>query len=150
MIQGSIGKSSASPGGTETIVRNICSYQVPSMVETNASTNKKHKLYNSTVQSISIGGGYCTTKVGTLCARFFDTGAPVKTQVENGLSKLFNLRIQTINVSDQAVFILKDSGCHDERGKKTNVSDLLTTTPRRSGIFLSFMMTVHPYQDDTD
>ena len=39
-------------GGTETIVRNICSYQVPEMVRTNASTNGKNKFYNSTVQEI--------------------------------------------------------------------------------------------------
>ena len=77
-------------------------------------------------------------------------GAPVKTQVENGLRKLFNLRGQTIDVSDQAVFILKDSGLHDEEGKKTNVSDPLTTAQMRSGIFLSFMMTVQPDQDDPD
>ena len=39
--------------------------------------------------------------------------APVKPQVENGLRKLFNFRGQTIDVSDQAVFILKDLGLHD-------------------------------------
>ena len=41
-------------------------------------------------------------------------GVPVKTRVENGISKLFNLRGQTIDKSDQAVFILKDSGLRDE------------------------------------
>ena len=41
-------------------------------------------------------------------------GPPVKTQVENGLSKLSNLRGQTIYTSDQDVLILKDSGLHDE------------------------------------
>ena len=79
MIQGRNGKSSASPGGTETIVWNICSYQVPDMVGTNASTNENHKFYNSTVQAISIGGGDCSTKVGSLCACYFDMGTPVKT-----------------------------------------------------------------------
>ena len=76
-------------------------------------------------------------------------GAPVKTQVENGLSKIFNFRVQTIDVSDQAVFILKDSFLHDEEGKKTNLSDPLTTAQRGSGhFFFPFMMTVHPYQAD--
>ena len=72
MSQGRTGKSSASPGGTETIVRNRYSYQVPSMVGTNASKNEKHKFYNSTVQAISRGGGYFATKVGALCANFVD------------------------------------------------------------------------------
>ena len=36
----------------------------------------------------------------------------MKTQVENGLSKLFNFQVKTINMSDQAVFTLKDSGFH--------------------------------------
>ena len=84
------------------------------MVGTNDYTNEKHKLYISTVRSISIGGGDCTTKVGDLCARFVDMGAPVKTQVENGLSKLFDLRCQTIDVYDQAVFTLKCLGLRDE------------------------------------
>ena len=75
-------------------------------------------------------------------------GAPAKTQVENGISKIFDLRGQTIDVSDQAVFILKDSGIHDEEGKKTNVSDPLTAYERRSGRFLSFMMPVHLDQAD--
>ena len=90
MIQGRSEQISTSIGGTETILQNICSYQVPSMVETNASTNEKHKLYKSTVQAISRGEVDCTTKVGSLCARFVDMGAPVKTQVENGLSKIFD------------------------------------------------------------
>ena len=64
--------------------------------------------------------------------------SPVKTQVENGLSKLINLFGQTIDVSDQALFTLKDSGLHDEEGKKTNVSDLLTVGQRPSGRFFGF------------
>ena len=36
----------ASPGGTETIVWNIYSYQVQAMVGTNEYTNEKHKFYN--------------------------------------------------------------------------------------------------------
>ena len=77
MIRGRTGKISVYPGGTETILQNICSYQVPSMVETNASTNEKHKFYKSTLQAISRGEVDCTTKVGSLCARFVDMGAPV-------------------------------------------------------------------------
>ena len=48
------------------------------MVVTNASTNEKHKFYNSTVRDISKGGGYCATKVGSLCAHLVDLGALVK------------------------------------------------------------------------
>ena len=51
--------------------------------------------------------------------------SPVKTQVENGLNKLFNLRGQTIDLSDQAVFTLKYLVLHDEEGKKTNVINAL-------------------------
>ena len=43
-----------------------------------------------------------------------DMGPPVKIQVENGLSKLFDFRGQTVDVSDQAVLILKDLGLCDE------------------------------------
>ena len=81
MSRGRTGRSSAYPGGTETIVSNICSYQVPAKVGTNASTNENHKFYNSTVQAISRGGLDCATKVGTLCAHFVDMGYTVKTQV---------------------------------------------------------------------
>ena len=49
-----------------------------------------------------------------MCACFVDMGAPVKTQVVNGLSKLFNIWGQTIEVSDQdllpqniQVFVMK-------------------------------------------
>ena len=59
----------------------------------------------TTLQAIPGVGGDCTTKVGTLCACFVDMGAPVKTQEENGLRKLFNFRVQTIDVPDRAVFI---------------------------------------------
>ena len=53
MKQGRIGKISAPPGVTETIVWDRCAYQVPAIVGTNASTNEKHKFYNSTVQAVS-------------------------------------------------------------------------------------------------
>ena len=82
------------------------------MIGSNASTNEKHRFYKLTVQAISRRGGDCATNFGSLCTRFVDMGAPVKTQFENKLSKLFDLRIQTIDMSDQAVFILKDSGLH--------------------------------------
>ena len=71
-------------------------------------------FYNLTVQDISRGGGYCAKKFGSLCDRFVDMLAPVKTQVESGISKLFDLRGQTIYVSDQAIIIIKDFGLHDE------------------------------------
>ena len=76
MSEGRNGKSSTSLGETETIVQNRYSYQIPAMVGTNASTNKNYKLYNSTVQNISRGEGYYTTKVGALCARFVDMESP--------------------------------------------------------------------------
>ena len=47
-------KISTSPGGTEKIVWNRCSYQVPAMVGTNNSTKENQKLYNPKVQAISI------------------------------------------------------------------------------------------------
>ena len=77
------------------------------------------------------------------CTPFFDMGAPFKTQVENGISKLFDFWSQTIDVSDQAIFILNYFGLHYEEGNKTNVSDPLTASQRRSGRFLSFKMAVH-------
>ena len=105
------------------------------MVGTNASTNEKHKLYNSKLHANSRGGGDCATKVRALCACFVDTGSLVKTQVENGLSKLLYFRGHTIDVSYQAVFILNNSGLHYKEGNKTNVSDPLTAAQRRSGRF---------------
>ena len=148
MRRGRTGKISASPGGTETIAWNRCLSQVSDMVGTNASTNKRHKVYNLTVQAISRGGGYCTTTVGALCGSFVDIGSPVKAQVENGLTKLFDFQDQTIDVSDQAIFILNYLGLRDEEVKKTDISDLLTAAQKRSGHFLSFMVTVYPDQDD--
>ena len=70
------------------------------MVGINDSTNKNHKFYNSTVQNISVGGGDCVTKVGSLCTRFVDMRSLVKNQVENGLSKIFDFLGQTIDVVD--------------------------------------------------
>ena len=65
------------------------------------------------MQDISRGGGECATKVGALCAQFVDMGSPVKTQVENGLNKLFYFQGQTIDVSDQSIFTLNYLGLHD-------------------------------------
>ena len=70
-----------------------------------------------------------------MCARFIDMGATIKIQVENWLIKLFDFRGQTIDVSDQEVFILKDSGIHDEERTKTNVNGTLTAGQKRSGSF---------------
>ena len=53
---------------------------------------------------------------------------PVKTQVENVMSKIFNFRGQTIDMSDQAVFNLKDSSIHEEERKKINTSNPLTAS----------------------
>ena len=114
MSLGSTVKISAFPGGSETIVWNRCSYQVPAMVGTNDFTNENNKFYNSTVQVISIGVGNYTTNFGSMCDYFVDMGSPVKTQVEIGLSKIFDLQGHTIDVSDQAVFILQYSGLHYE------------------------------------
>ena len=66
----------------------------------------------------------------------------------NGLSKLFDLRGKTIDTSDQDVFTLKDSGLRDKEGNKINTRDPLTAAQRRSGLFLSLMMTVHLDQTD--
>ena len=145
MSRGSTGKISASPRGNEAILRNRCSYQVPDIVGINDYTNKNHKFYNSTVQATSRGGGYCAKKVGALCASFVEMGAPVKIQVENGLSKLLDLLGQTIDTSDQSDFTLKDKGLHDEEGKNINTSEPITAAQRRPGNFVLFMMTVRPY-----
>ena len=53
-----------------------------------------------------------------MCARFVDMGAPVKIQVVNGLSKIFDFRGQNIDASEQAVFTLNYSDLHDEEGGK--------------------------------
>ena len=96
------------------------------MVVTNDSTNEKHNFYNSTVQAISRGGGYHATSFVALCAHFVDMGSAVKTQVENGLSKIFGLRGHTIDTPDQAVFNSNYSSFHDEERKKINTSNPLT------------------------
>ena len=84
IIRGRTGRSSVSFEGTETVVRNRCSYHVPVMAGTNASTNENHTFYNSKVQTISRGGGDCSTKVGDLYAWFVNMGPPVKNEVEMG------------------------------------------------------------------
>ena len=62
-------------------------------------------------------------------------GDLVKTQVENGLSELFDFGVQTIYLSYPAIFILKDLVLRDEEGKKTNVSKPLTASQRILGGF---------------
>ena len=47
---------------------------------------------------------------------------------ENGMNKIFDLRGQSINVSDQASDTLKDLGIHNKEGKIINISNLLTVT----------------------
>ena len=64
--------------------------------------------------------------------------------MKNGLIKLFIFRGQTIDVSYQAVFILKDVGLHDEEVNKTNVSDPLTAAQRISGRFFAFHGDIPP------
>ena len=64
--------------------------------------------------AISRRGGDCAIKVGSLCARFVGMISPVKKKVEIGLSKLFDLQGQTIDVYDQSVFTLKYLGLHDK------------------------------------
>ena len=49
--------------------------------------------------------------------QFFYTEAPVTTQAEIGLSKILYLWGKTIDMSDQTIFTLKDSGIHDEEVK---------------------------------
>ena len=51
-------------------------------------------------------------------------------------------------MSDQGIFTLKYSDLHYEQGKKINIRNPLTETQRRSSCLLSFMMTVHLYQED--
>ena len=66
---------------------------------------------------------------------FFYMVSPVKTQMENGLNKLFNLRGQTIDVPGQAVFTLKASVLHDEEVNKIKIRNLIKSTQRQSGSF---------------
>ena len=84
------------------------------MVGTNSYTKKIHKFYYSMVQDISRRVGDCSTKVGALCARFFDMWDLVKTQVENRLNKILKLRGQTIYVADQAILTFKYLGLRYE------------------------------------
>ena len=67
-------------------------------------------------------------------------GAPVKNQVENGISNLFDFQGQTIDVSDQEVSPLKDSGLHDDEGEQNNVSDQTTVAKRRSSSFCILLL----------
>ena len=64
----------------------------------------------------------------------------------NGLSKLFNLRGRTIDLSEQSAFTINDSFLRDKEVNKINKIDPLAATQRRSGHFLPFMITAHPDQ----
>ena len=81
-------------------------------------------------------------------ARFVDMVAPVKTQIENGLSKIFDFRGKTIDVSDQYVLTLKDFSLHNIEDKKPNIRNQFIVGQRKSGNFLLFTMMVNPYQAD--
>ena len=48
---------------------------------------------------------------------FDDMGSPVKNQVKNDLNNIFNFRGQTIDMSDQAIFNLKDVAFIMKEGK---------------------------------
>ena len=98
------------------------------MVVTTAFTKTNYKFYKSTVQEISKVEGDCTTKVRYLCESFLDIGVTAKSQVGNGLSKIFDFLDQTIDVSDQAFFTLKYSGLHEKEGNKISISNLLIAT----------------------
>ena len=73
------------------------------------------------VKAILRGGGDYDTKVVALCSHFVDMGAMVKTQMENGISKLFDFQGQIIDVSDKDIFTLKDSGVPFEERNKINI-----------------------------
>ena len=73
----------------------------------------------------------------------------MKNHMENGLSELLDLQVQTIYMSDQYTLPWKDSGIYDEGGEKNIISNPLTETQRQSGIFLSFMMMVHTRMNQT-
>ena len=66
------------------------------------------------VQDISRVVGNCVTKIEALCEIFVDMGVLVKTQVKNGLDKLFDFCGQKNDMSDQAIFTLADTCIHDE------------------------------------
>ena len=84
-------KNHSLPWRKKMLVWSGCSYQVPVMVCTNAPTNEKHKFYNATVQTISIGGVECATNIVSLCAQFLHD-ITVKTPVENDPEKLFDFQ----------------------------------------------------------
>ena len=89
------------------------------------------------MQAILIGGVDCTKNSGVLCDCFVVMWDPTKTQMKNGLRKLFGFQEQTIDVSEQAVFALNYSGLRDEKGKKLTIKKPLTFTQRWSGDFFS-------------
>ena len=91
MVRGRTGKITVSPSRTEAVVCNRCEYQFPEIVGSDISTNNNCIFHISTVIVVSIVVGDCIKKIGSLCAYFVDMVSLVKTQVENGMSRLFNL-----------------------------------------------------------
>ena len=73
------------------------------MFGTNASTNETQNVYNLMVQEISRGWGYWARKAGYTSAHFVDMGALVKTKVEKGIDKLFDIQGHKMDVSDQSI-----------------------------------------------
>ena len=53
-------------------------------------------------------------------------------------------------MSDQDDLTLNNSGFHDEELNKINARNSITADLRRPGIFLLFLIMVHPYQADTN
>ena len=78
------------------------------MVRTNYSTVKNHIFYNKTAQSILQLVMDCAKKVGSMLYHFVYVGYPVKTQVENGMDKIFDLQGHNIDVYNQSMFALID------------------------------------------
>ena len=117
------------------------------MVGTNTSTNENHNLQLN--RAVHFYRSRRLRHKGCIPVwPFFYMVAPMKSQVENGLCKIFEFWGQTIDVSDQAMFTLKYSVFHDEEGKKIDVSNPIIVAQRRSSRFLSFIMMVHPDQAD--
>ena len=78
-----------------------------------------------------------------MCAHFVDMVTPVKTQVVNGMEKLFDFQGDIIYISDQAFFVWTNMRLYDEEGeRKFDQTTYINTEARR--MFLSFMVIFHP------
>ena len=117
------------------------------MVGTIVFTNEKHNFYNSTVQDISGLWGDWTTKVVALCVRFLTWYPWRKTRWKMvWVSSLIYEARSLICLTRP--FYLKIFGSSQWRNKEFTIRNLLTANQKRSGNFLSFIMTVHQYQAD--